>query len=77
MTHDAFFLPREGAARKRTVKDRILELAIEANIAPEELGTISLLEFVQRLERARHNRTNVQANRLRDDSSDDGPLPAT
>jgi hypothetical protein len=62
---------------KRTVKDRILELALEARIAPEELGTISLLEFVQRLEQARHNRVDVQEEQLRHDPSDDGLVPAT
>ena len=62
---------------KRTVKERILELALEANIAPEELGTISMIDFVKRLEQARHDREHEQSIRLRHHLADDDPLPST
>ena len=64
---------RESSNFKRSVRDRFLELALEANVSPEELGTISMVDFVKRLEQARHDREeHEQARRLRDDPSDDG-----
>lgn len=62
---------------KRTVRDRFLELALEANVSPEELGTISMIDFVKRLEQARHDREHEQSIRLRHHLADDDPLPST